>query len=277
EVRSFYQFPEEGREYIPVQDRGFSKYYARSLYGSRKVALTFDDGPHPTRTAKLLDILADYDVKATFFVLAEKINARTLPIVQRILEEGHHLASHDWDHDNNNVESENKHFAELLRSVQAIEQVERELGVEQRELYYRYPYGAYGRNKDYHHLNVMKDVSDKIYGENCINFVFWDIDTSDWLSKMTAQNIADNIVANIDGGVAYRHKRVRGKFVKDEYRIDSPIGGGVVLMHDIHRRSVEATQIFLEYAANSDVEIVPLSDVQEYSFTGHECRVKTDG
>jgi peptidoglycan-N-acetylglucosamine deacetylase len=276
ELKAFFQFPEEAREYIPVTDRGFSKYYGRSLYGSRKVALTFDDGPHPTRTPVLLDILAEYEVKATFFVLGKKITKRTRPIVERILREGHHLASHDWDHDNNNGESESKHYSELLRSVEVIEQVEQDLGLEQRELYYRYPYGAYGRNKDYHHLNVMKSVSQKLYGENCINFVFWDIDTSDWLSKMTAQNIADNIVANIDGGTAYRHKRVGKKFVKRQYQIDSPIGGGVVLMHDIHRRSVEATKLFLEYAVENDVEIVPLSEVEEYSFAGHECRFKTD-
>jgi len=99
------------------------------------------------------------------------------------------------------------------------------------------------------------------------NFAFWDIDTADWLTTMTAGEISDNIIANIEGGKGYRH--YNGK--KQSYTISRPVGGGVVLMHDIHQRSVDATALFLEYAANNDIEIVPLSEVDEFAYDGREC------
>lgn len=61
------------------------------------VALTFDDGPHPEYTPRLLDLLGRYEAKATFFVVG--LAAREHPgIVQRAAEEGHALGNHSWDH-----------------------------------------------------------------------------------------------------------------------------------------------------------------------------------
>lgn len=61
------------------------------------VALTFDDGPDPESTPKLLDLLARYDAKATFFVVG--VSAREHPeIVRRAADEGHALGNHSWDH-----------------------------------------------------------------------------------------------------------------------------------------------------------------------------------
>ncbi|WP_066585002.1 polysaccharide deacetylase family protein [Cellulomonas timonensis] len=63
----------------------------------RVAALTFDDGPDPAHTPALLDVLAQRGVPATFFVLATA--ARTYPaLVRRIVEDGHELALHGWDH-----------------------------------------------------------------------------------------------------------------------------------------------------------------------------------
>ena len=60
------QFPEDNLVYRPRVDIGFSQYRAPSLWGTKKVVLTFDDGPHITNTPKVLDILARYGVTATF-------------------------------------------------------------------------------------------------------------------------------------------------------------------------------------------------------------------
>ncbi len=63
----------------------------------RKVALTFDDGPHPLYTMRLLEILDRYGAKATFFVVGEA--ARRYPrIVQEIAGAGHAIGNHSWDH-----------------------------------------------------------------------------------------------------------------------------------------------------------------------------------
>ncbi len=61
------------------------------------VALTFDDGPHRTYTPKVLEILARYGVRATFFALGREAE-RHPDLVRRVVAEGHALANHTWDH-----------------------------------------------------------------------------------------------------------------------------------------------------------------------------------
>ncbi|MDP6608188.1 MAG: polysaccharide deacetylase family protein [Vicinamibacterales bacterium] len=58
------------------------------------IYLTFDDGPNPTATPALLDVLADLDARATFFLIPRHLNDETAPIVQRILDEGHAIGVH---------------------------------------------------------------------------------------------------------------------------------------------------------------------------------------
>ncbi len=275
----FFQFP-EAKTYISYEDTGFSQYLAKSLHHTKKLALTFDDGPHPTRTPKLLDTLKKYQVKVTFFILAEKINSQSRAIIQRIINEGHTLASHDWDHTNSNSQSAMTFQENLTKSILAVEEEYELLGLHKKEMYYRFPYGDYGRHKKYHHLNVLKDVSQELYNENCINFAFWDIDTADWVKDMTPQNISDNIMAQVFGGVAYRHKAIRNSqgqvidYKKEAYQVEEPLGGGVVLMHDIHQRTIESVDIFLKEAKEKGIEIVPLSDAEEFSYENKECILK---
>jgi peptidoglycan-N-acetylglucosamine deacetylase len=63
----------------------------------RVAALTFDDGPHPEWTPRLLDILAARGAKATFFVVGEAVRAHP-ELTARIRDEGHALGNHTWDH-----------------------------------------------------------------------------------------------------------------------------------------------------------------------------------
>jgi peptidoglycan/xylan/chitin deacetylase (PgdA/CDA1 family) len=65
--------------------------------GAGCVALTFDDGPDPVDTPKLLDILRDKSVKATFFVVGKRANQYP-EIVRRAWAEGHLIANHTWSH-----------------------------------------------------------------------------------------------------------------------------------------------------------------------------------
>jgi peptidoglycan-N-acetylglucosamine deacetylase len=58
------------------------------------VYLTFDDGPNPTATPQLLDVLARHDVRATFFVINNYLTQETVPIVRRTFEEGHAVGVH---------------------------------------------------------------------------------------------------------------------------------------------------------------------------------------
>lgn len=272
------QFPDDDLVYRPRVNTGFTQYRAPSLWGTKKVVLTFDDGPHITNTPKILDTLARYGVKATFFVLTSNINPQNKHIVERIINEGHTLASHDHDHDDNNTESQSVYKSELTSSIKTIKSILADTGITSKQIYYRFPYGAYGTNGTYHHMNVMKEVSQELFGENCINFAFWDIDTADWVSDMTSQNVADAALAHIIGGTAYTHgkKVVDGRTVwrKQAYKVNKPLGGGVILMHDVQTKTVQGIEIFLESANKNGIEIVPIENVTEYAYGDKVCELK---
>lgn len=65
-----------------------------------EIALTFDDGPDPTTTPKILDLLKKHDIKASFFVIGKQAKAHP-DLIKRILEEGHSIGLHSWNHDKN--------------------------------------------------------------------------------------------------------------------------------------------------------------------------------
>jgi len=71
----------------------------RADAGDKLCALTFDDGPHAVQTARVLDRLQAHGaVPATFFLWAERIDAGSATVLQRMLREGHELANHSWSH-----------------------------------------------------------------------------------------------------------------------------------------------------------------------------------
>lgn len=71
----------------------------RGAAAFRRVALTFDDGPDPVHTPKVLDVLRDAGIRATFFVVGERA-ARVPELVRRMVAEGHEIANHTWSHRN---------------------------------------------------------------------------------------------------------------------------------------------------------------------------------
>lgn len=80
---------------------GFSYFLpviSRGKKGARVAALTFDDGPSPSSTPVLLDLLVRYGLRATFFVVGEKA-AKHPELIDRIIAEGHTLGNHSWKHD----------------------------------------------------------------------------------------------------------------------------------------------------------------------------------
>ncbi|MBA3005416.1 MAG: polysaccharide deacetylase family protein [Proteobacteria bacterium] len=77
----------------------FLPIISRSVTGSKGVALTFDDGPSPSSTPIVLELLARYQLKATFFVVGEKA-ARHPDLIADILAQGHTIGNHSWQHDN---------------------------------------------------------------------------------------------------------------------------------------------------------------------------------
>jgi peptidoglycan/xylan/chitin deacetylase (PgdA/CDA1 family) len=79
--------------------KGYFGFYANDAWTQGNVVLTFDDGPHPTATPRVLDMLAERKLPATFFLVGRNISRDTYPMVKRMVRDGHTLASHSYSHD----------------------------------------------------------------------------------------------------------------------------------------------------------------------------------
>lgn len=98
-----------------------SYYVQRAGYKGRKtVALTFDDGPDPTYTPQILDVLKQYNVPATFFIIGR--NAESYPsIVRSMFDDGHEIGSHTFNHPNLDQASDHRTELELNATQRAIQ------------------------------------------------------------------------------------------------------------------------------------------------------------
>jgi peptidoglycan/xylan/chitin deacetylase (PgdA/CDA1 family) len=86
---------------------------------SKVIALTFDDGPTTQFTGQVLDILARHDVPATFFLIGEQVR-RHPDLVRRIIDEGHLVANHTYDHYSAAVQSPSDVQRTVERGANAI-------------------------------------------------------------------------------------------------------------------------------------------------------------
>lgn len=259
------QYPED-RPYTEA-DQGMRPYRSLSLYNSGVFTLTFDDGPDQIKTPKILDILKRYEVKATFFVLTKLVNTKTFPLIKRMLDEGHIVASHGPSHDRSGNLSKEEWKRQTKQSFLDLAQWYKKAGHEFTKHYYRFPYGSYGTRSDYHHIDALKEVSSELMGDNCIHMVFWDVDTSDWVPGMTPKEVAGNIAAWNEGGTYIGFKKQGNGYVKVPYEIKNPIGGGVILQHDVQTPSINGLEIFLKYAQSKNLLLARLDEVEEFRIT----------
>ncbi|HAM69998.1 MAG TPA: hypothetical protein DCP68_10365, partial [Ruminococcus sp.] len=68
--------------------------------GKKLIALTFDDGPNTTTTNDVLDLLAEYDAKASFFLIGDNINSASAASVKRAYDMGMEIDNHSKTHSN---------------------------------------------------------------------------------------------------------------------------------------------------------------------------------
>lgn len=147
----------------------------------KKIAITFDDGPHGRLTPEILDILEEYSVKATFFVIGQ--NAQTHPdIIRRMAKEGHEIGNHTYSH----VILKDCSIGTIDDELTQAEMVLYEIG-EYRPALVRPPCGAYNKN--------VIDVANA----HEYNIVLWSIDTRDW-EHTPADNISEMIMNTIKSG-----------------------------------------------------------------------------
>ncbi len=162
-------------------------YRHTSKNGQKRVALTFDDGPHPRYTPEILDILAEYGVEATFFTVGS--NAEYYPnIIAREKADGHEIGNHTYHHYHTvNVSGE-----KLQKDIIACSETLERLTGEHVHLF-RPPEGVF--NED-----IKKLCSDKGY-----TIVMWSVDTRDWAHTSVA-DICKNVKENVkDGSIILMH------------------------------------------------------------------------
>jgi len=161
-----------------------NKVFRRSVEGKKLVALTFDDGPSPETTPKLLDVLMEKDVVATFFELGFKVE-KNPEITQRVAREGHEIGSHTMWHQN--LIRVTKGAAE--DDIETAKEVFREVLGKDVELT-RMPYG-----------NSNKFTAE-IAGTPLI---YWSVDTRDWESLNSEAVVEQTTDAVYDGAIVLMH------------------------------------------------------------------------
>ena len=126
---------------------------------SKRVALTFDDGPHKTITTQVLNTLDKYEAKATFFMVGERVEGNA-SVVKDVLARGHEIGNHSWDHARLTKLSSKNVLSEINSTNNIIYKV-----TGQYPTVFRPPYGE-----------KNKQVTDLVK----VPVVLWTIDTLDW-------------------------------------------------------------------------------------------------
>lgn len=151
--------------YLSEEDKKkYDEYQAEKARKAQEkmVALTFDDGPNPVTTVRILDLLKKYNAKATFFILGQNI-AGNEEILKRMVAEGHEVANHSFTHPNLTTLAPEQVKQEIEQTQVAIEKV-----IGKRPTMVRPPYGA-----------VNKTVMDAMQ----LPAIYWSVDSLDWQSR----------------------------------------------------------------------------------------------
>lgn len=155
---------------------------------SRKVYLTFDDGPSDN-TDEILDILKEYDVKATFFVVG-KTDEHSRQMYRRIVEEGHTIALHSYSHKYSEIYSSVEKYDKDLEKLSKL--ILEETGVTTH--YLRFPGGSSNQVSDVDMEEFIKLVTDEGY-----TYYDWNVVSGDATSKSySAKDLIDNVVSGVE-------------------------------------------------------------------------------
>lgn len=149
-------------------------------------SLTFDDGPHPAVTPRILDILRNERVRATFFPIGN-VAVRRPGIIGRIVQEGHEVGNHSLTHPNMRNLSAEAQRAEIVETNRVLVTA----GAD--PVLFRPPAGRY--NQD-----TLKTVA-----QEAMQPALWNVDTRDWLSRDADKIIAQVSAAGAIGSVVLMH------------------------------------------------------------------------
>ena len=205
---------------------------------AKMIALTFDDGPHPKVEDKLLKMLDEYGVKATFFFLGQRIYDWYPKSPEKVFEAGHEVASHTYSHTLN--------FATVTAEQMWTEINQTNLLIAKSTGYapdyVRFPGGTDGKRT----VDIPMVV------------VNWKVDSIDYREK------------NKEDGAQIIYERLKNsKYLED---------GSIVLLHSIYENSYEGVKLFIEDMQEQGYVFVTMSELFYYKgFTPKTGIVYYDG
>lgn len=166
---------------IPASAESQSGAYRSVKTESRRIALTFDDGPHPTQTKRILDILDRYGVRATFFMVGE--NVENYPdAAKEVAARGHEIGNHTFSHARLgclDTESVNEEISHCEKTIERICGTHPHL--------FRPPQG------------VLNEAIEGCSVERDYRLILWSLDTRDWEVKNT-DRIVKKVLSEIKAG-----------------------------------------------------------------------------
>ncbi|MDF2557130.1 MAG: putative polysaccharide deacetylase [Bacillales bacterium] len=188
---------EKGRESIvnKVRNNVYQNIYINGPTSKgNTVALTFDDGPDIKNTKKILKILRDNKIQATFFMIGN--NIKNFPnVVKEANQDGNLILGHSYSHPQYTDLKTSDLVNELTLTDNVIEQT-----IGKRPAITRPPYGEVNSN-------VMKTLN-----ENGYTTVIWSIDTLDWANPNNKQNVVSNVVKSCNCcSVRRNYKKIKRK------------------------------------------------------------------
>lgn len=200
----------------------------------KKIAITFDDGPSSAYTHKILDLLEEYDAKATFFVLGNMLKSNTKDEIARAVSLGCEIGNHSFSHSSLTTLSDEKIIDEIVSTNEKIKEYS---GTNYECTLYRPPYGSINRN-----------VMDALYDNGVyMRAILWSSDSRDWEFR--------NQYAN---GKITRDAAVQGAF---DIIVNETEEGTVILMHDIQEITPDILALVLEKYTNEGYEFVTVSEL----------------
>lgn len=165
------------------------KLYPRRIWcgpsAGKTLYLTFDDGPFEQVTPWVLEELQKYDAKATFFCIGKNIK-KNPDIFRRIIEEGHSVGNHTYDHLNGWKSDSGKYRENVLKARERMQ--EASPGLPLKNDLFRPPYGR------------LKDRQAKLLRDEGFTTVMWDVLSMDFDNTVTPERCVKNVTGNAGPG-----------------------------------------------------------------------------
>ncbi|MCX7625424.1 MAG: polysaccharide deacetylase family protein [Candidatus Sumerlaeaceae bacterium] len=158
--------------------------------GQKLIALTYDDGPNPQITPRLVALLKSKGVRATFFLLGDSVRAYP-QLVKQLADAGMELGNHSDSHRQFTKLGSDAIAEELRRNEERIRTVVPDVSMK----VMRPPYGAYNSVV----MRVAEQMGYKV--------ILWDVDTNDWRRRTTEQMVSTIVNNARDGSIILMHDR----------------------------------------------------------------------